>query len=145
MGLKEPQIIMFYLNHLNHIRYITNDMNSYEAMSYKKFIEWIAKFGVINYFKMVDEINKFNTIVYYKETMNWEVRDLEIDESEITWENLAKLNKDKLIQKKKDAVQPKKESKLNILSKLKKKQLDKHYGRSKSQNQSNSGRKLLFR
>lgn len=129
--MKEIKFIMFYLNQMDIVIYRTDVMNSHDSMRYKDFIKWISKFGVIDYFKMKDAINNFHTILYWKNSKKWEIIKPQADEKDLTFENLSKLNKDKLVVKENKVIKEKQISKAEALNRRMKNRLNKGYERFK--------------
>lgn len=119
--------LLFYLTITDNIKYITNDMNKYSFMNYKRFLLFIAQFKIIDYQTLINKINRFDTIFFDCETGQWEVKAPKISHELLTHENLMKLNKDKVVLTERIKDQKENETFFTKLWKKSKIDLDKTY------------------
>lgn len=121
---------LFYLSHLDNVRISNSNIapDGWESLPYKRFTAWIASLGVIHYFEMLEQLNKYNTILYETKTQNWRIIESERNVSDLTFEDMAKLNQDVLEYKKKDAIQTEEISKIDFINKKFKGKLNKIKG-----------------
>lgn len=86
--------VLCYQTQNDIICYQTNDSQSSLFMGYKKFLEYIDSFNILDRDKFVNELNKFETIFINIDTKEWKVYETE-REKHPSFETLMFLNSEK--------------------------------------------------
>lgn len=82
--------LLFYLTPTDNVAYISDQNESTSYMPYKKFIEYIFKFAIIDGTGMMKEINCFETIFFNISTAEWCIYQQQKKPS--TFDELVKFN-----------------------------------------------------
>jgi len=82
--------IMGFQTPYNMVKFITNEDGSPQALSYYKFLDFVAQFKIKNSIEFIGNIDKFQTILLNCETGEWEVQKPELKTG--TFSDMLKLN-----------------------------------------------------
>jgi len=77
------------------IKYITSELDEATYLSYYKFLEYVKQYPVLNFTLFKKELDSFQTIYLNCKTGEWEIKKPVIN-TDVSFDELSKLNKDKL-------------------------------------------------
>lgn len=84
--------IVFFQNANDFVQYVTDEMQSYSVLSYKKFLPFLMSLNPINSTDLRSELDRFQTVFVNCETREWKVIEDESADVPTTFEEMLKLN-----------------------------------------------------
>lgn len=82
--------ILAYQTPYNNVKYITDSLQTYSVLSYKKFIELLGSLCILDLAKLVDTIDHFQTVYIDVEHHCWEL--YRAEKEDVTFDQLLDLN-----------------------------------------------------
>lgn len=84
--------IIFVQTPYNSVKYISNELNDYSIMSYKRFFEMISTFNPLNPNAFKEALDGFETVLLDCESRNWTIEKRDISEKNYTYQEMLELN-----------------------------------------------------
>lgn len=127
--------ILFFQNPYNRVVYLTQEMEDKASMKYNSFLDFLYKDHYIkDPGELKNQLDRFKTILLNLDTGEWEVKEVIIDEQDVTFEEMLKLNEENSITTNSLKDQENKISPFEKLVENKKKILDNIYKKRREEN-----------